>query len=79
MIYSKQMDLNPRLAAQAIKVGLEKYPAMSEYGPRLVCRPVFGGVTYLVEYDTQPPRDQPDAWEFQNAAVREYKKLAEEQ
>jgi hypothetical protein len=49
---------------------------MSSFGPRLVCRPVFGGVTYLVEYEAQPPREHPDSWEFQNAVVKAYKRLS---
>jgi len=69
------MELNPRLAEQALEEGFQKYPDMSAFGPRLVCRPVFGGVTYLVEYETQPPSDHADAWEFQNAVVKAYKRL----
>ena len=70
------MDINAQLAAQAIQEGLQKYPAMSSFGPRLVCRPVFGGVTFLLEYDTAPPGNVPDAWEFQNAVVKAYKRRA---
>ena len=70
------MDINAQLAAQAIQEGLQKYPAMSSFGPRLVCRPVFGGVTFLVDYETRPATDHPDAWEFQNAVVKAYKRLS---
>ena len=70
------MDVNPQFAAEAIQEGLQRYPAMSSFGPRLVCRPVFGGVTFLLEYDTRPPVDHPDAWEFQNAVVKAYKRLS---
>ncbi len=49
---------------------------MSSFGPRLVCRPVFGGVTFLLEYETRPATDHPDAWEFQTAVVKAYKRLS---
>jgi hypothetical protein len=29
----------------------------------------------MLEYERHPPRDDPDAWEFQNAVVKTYKKL----
>lgn len=70
------MDVNPQIAALAIQEGLQRYPAMSSFGPRLICRPVFGGVTFLLDYQTRPPGDHPDAWEFQNAVVKAYKRLS---
>ena len=72
------MDINPQIAAHAIQEGLQRYPAMSSFGPRLVCRPVFGGVTFLLEYETPPPRDHPDSWEFQNAVVKAYKRMSDD-
>jgi len=30
----------------------------------------------MLEYSAEPPRGDPDAWEFQNAVVRAYKMLA---
>jgi hypothetical protein len=72
------MEVNQKLADQAIQEGLQKFPEMSSFGPQLVCRPVFGGVTFQVAYETQPPKEQPQAWDFQNAVVRAYKRLIAE-
>jgi hypothetical protein len=70
------MDIDPRLAAEAIEEGLQKYPDMSSFGARLAWRPLFQGGAFMLQYETQPPRDHPSAWEFQNAVVRAYKKRA---
>jgi hypothetical protein len=70
------MEIDPRLAAEALQEGLQKYPAMSSFGARLIWRPLFKGGAFMLEYETQPPRDHPDAWEFQNAVVRAYKRRA---
>jgi hypothetical protein len=67
------MEIDPRLAAEAIQEGLQKYPDMSSFPARLIWRPLFKGGAFMLEYDTPPPRDHPNAWEFQNAVVRAYK------
>jgi hypothetical protein len=69
-------QIDPELAGRAKREALEKYPRFAEYGPRLIWRALFQGGTFLVEYETQPPREDPDAWEFQNAMVKGYKRLA---
>jgi hypothetical protein len=70
------MEVDPRLAAEAIQEGLQKYPDMSSFGARLLWRPLFKGGAFMLEYENQPPRDHPNAWEFQNAVVRAYKRRA---
>ncbi len=70
------MELDPKLAEQALREALERFPQFASFGPRLVWRPVFQGGAFLLEYENQPPRDTPGAWDFQNAVVRAYKRLA---
>ncbi len=70
------MEIDPKLARQALHVGLEKYPRFAANGPRLAARALFQGHAYVLEYEQQPPRDDPDAWEFQNVVVKGYRKLA---
>jgi hypothetical protein len=67
--------MNDKLVLKALQEGLTKYPRFAANGPRLVERKLFQGSAYVVEYDTQPPREDPDAWEFQNAVVKAYKRL----
>ena len=70
------MEIDAPLAAQALRDALDKHPQFAPYGPRLVARALFQGAAFMLEYDRQPPRDLPDAWEFQNAVVKGYKRLA---
>lgn len=68
-----EASLDEAIARDALREALEKYPQFAAFGPKLVARPVYRGVTYQLQYEAQPPPD-PDAWEFQNAAVKSYKR-----
>lgn len=70
------MDIDPQLAARAFEDAYRKYPRFSQFGPKLVARPLFQGHALMLEYTLEPPREDPDTWEFQNAVVKGYKKLA---
>ena len=70
------MEINPVLAQQAMEEGLAKYPSMAQFGAKLIWRALFQGGAFQLTYDLQPPRDHPDAWEFQNSVVKAYKRLA---
>jgi hypothetical protein len=69
------MEIDPKLAEQAFEEAYEKYPRFRAFGPKLLVRALFQGHAFLLEYAQQPPRDDPDAWEFQNAVVKKYKAL----
>ncbi len=70
------MEIQPDLAAQALQAALERYPHMCNYQPQLAYRALFQGGAYFVQYDTPPPPGTLDIWEFQNAVVKGYKRLA---
>ncbi len=70
------MEIDPEIAARALAAALEKFPQFGAFGPRLVARPLYQGTAYLLAWDRQPPAEMQDAWEFQNAAVKTYKRLA---
>ena len=70
------MEIDPNLAALALKEGLAKYPQYAENGARVAWRPLFQGGAFLLEYESAPDRGDPEAWEFQNAVVKAYKRLA---
>ncbi len=69
------MEIDPELAFRAMREALEKYPRFEAYGPKLIARALFQGHALMLEYAVPPPRDDPDAWEFQNAVVKRYKSL----
>jgi len=70
------MEIVKELADQALQEALAKYPQYAESGARIIARPLFKGHAFVLEYDNQPAKDDPDAWEFQNAAVKAYRRLA---
>jgi hypothetical protein len=70
------MELEPEIVKQAIAEGLQEYPGFDVYGPRLVERALFQGSALMIEYSSQPPRENADAWEFQNTVVKAYKRLS---
>ena len=70
-------EIDPWLARQAMEEGVAKYPSMAGFRAKLIWRALFKGGAFQLEYDEQPRRDHPDAWEFQNAVVKAYKRLTE--
>jgi hypothetical protein len=70
------MDIDPELALRAMREALQKYPGFEAYGPKLIAHTLFQGHALMLEYAVQPPRDDPDAWEFQNSVVKRYQSLA---
>ena len=70
------MEIEPELAIRALREALQKYPRFEAYGPKLIARTLFQGHALMLTYAVQPPRDDPDAWEFQNSVVKAYQNLA---
>jgi len=70
------VTIDAGLAAQAMREALEKYPQFAAFGPRLAAREMFQGAALMLEYERQPPRDMAGSWDFQNAVVKGYKRLA---
>jgi hypothetical protein len=72
----KTIELDPAFSAEAIREAHARFPQFAPYEARLIGRPLFQGMGYQLEWITAPPADLPDAWEFQNAAVKAYRRLA---
>jgi hypothetical protein len=71
------MRIDPESAARALTEGLLKYPRFEAFGPKIVARALFQGHALMLEYAEPPPREDPDAWEFQNAVIKAYKRMAQ--
>ena len=69
------MQIDPELNRKALEEAGLKYPEFAGRAKTVVARPIFQGFAWQVEWDGPAPAGQ-DAWEFQNAAVRAYKRLA---
>lgn len=52
-----------------------QYPEFADQALTLVAQPLFRGVAWQVAWKDAVPTGQ-EAWEFQNAAIRAYKRLA---
>jgi len=70
------MEIDAQHARQALKEALAEYPQFEAFGPRLEYQELFQGGAWVVRYERTPPRDTPGAWDFQNAVVKGYKRLA---
>ena len=69
------MEIDAELAKQALDTALAAAPQFAGFGPRIAYRALFQGGAYLLEFAAPPPKDLPGVWDFQNAAVKGYKKL----
>jgi hypothetical protein len=69
------ISIDPELNRLALAEAGQKYPEFAGRAVRVIAKPLFKGYAWQVEWDGAPPSGQ-DAWEFQNAAIRAYKRLA---
>jgi hypothetical protein len=69
------MEIDPELSRLALEEAAQKYPEFVGRALRVIARPLHQGVAWQVEWEGTPPAGQ-SAWEFQNTAVRAYKRLA---
>ncbi|HYZ86009.1 MAG TPA: hypothetical protein VE621_16480 [Bryobacteraceae bacterium] len=69
------LEIDPELNARALEEAERQYPEFAGRALRVVARPLMRGFAWQLEWNGTPPSGQ-DAWEFQNTAVRAYKRLA---
>lgn len=68
-------EIDPELNRLALEEAAQQYPEFAGRALRVVARPLFRGFAWQLEWDGAPPSGQ-QAWEFQNTAIRAYKRLA---
>jgi hypothetical protein len=69
------LAIDPELNRLALAEAAQQYPEFADQAMSVVARPLMQGFAWQVEWKGAPPSGQP-AWEFQNAAIRAYKRLA---
>jgi hypothetical protein len=69
------IEIDPELNRLALVEAATQYPQFSDQALTVVARPLLRGFAWLVEWKDEEPIGQ-EAWEFQNAAIRAYKRLA---
>jgi hypothetical protein len=69
------IEIDSALSAQALGEAEAQFPDFAERAIGVIARPLLKGFAWQLDWKGEPPTGQP-AWEFQNAAIRAYKRLA---
>ena len=69
------IEIDPELNRLALAEAAKQYPEFAGQALRVLARPLFKGFAWQLEWKGAPPHGQ-QAWEFQNTAIRTYKRLA---
>lgn len=69
------IEIDPELSRQALAEACGQFPEFAGQAVAVIARPLLKGFAWQLEWRGTPPVGQP-AWEFQNAAIRAYKRLA---
>ena len=67
--------IDPELSRRALEEAAREFPEFAGRAASVQARPLFRGYAWQVEWNGPAPAGQP-AWEFQNSAIRAYKRLA---
>jgi len=71
----QSLEIDPELNRQALAEAAQQYPEFAAEAVGVIARPLFKGYAWQVQWKTVAPPGQ-RAWEFQNTAIRAYKRLA---
>ena len=69
------IEIDAELNRLAIEEAAQQYPEFAGQALRVIARPLWQGYAWQLEWKGAPPSGQ-QAWEFQNTAIRAYKRLA---
>jgi hypothetical protein len=69
------IEIDPELNRLAIAEAVQQHPEFAGQALNVIARPLLKGFAWQLEWKGAPPTGQL-AWEFQNAAIRAYKRLA---
>ncbi len=69
------IEIDAELSRLALAEAAGQRPQFASDALGIIARPLFRGFAWQVEWKGAPPTGQ-EAWEFQNTAIRAYKRLA---
>jgi len=69
------IEIDPDLNRLALAEAAQLHPKFADRAISVVARPLLRGFAWQLEWEGEAPTGQ-EAWEFQNAAIRAYKRLA---
>ena len=71
----QSIEIDPELNRLALAEAAEQYPEFAGHALGVVAQPLSQGFAWQLQWKGSPPLGQ-RAWEFQNTAIRAYKRLA---
>jgi len=71
----QSIEIDPELSRLALAEAVQQHPDFAGQALSVIARPLLRGFAWQLEWKGTPPTGQP-AWEFQNTAIRAYKRLA---
>jgi hypothetical protein len=71
----QSIEIDPELNRLALAEATRQYPEFAGHALHVIARPLLKGFAWQVEWKIAPPAGQ-QAWEFQNTAIRAYKRLS---
>lgn len=69
------IEIDPEMNRMALAEAAQQYPEFAGQALRIAARPLLKGFAWQLEWKGAPPTGQ-SAWEFQNTAIKAYKRLA---
>ncbi len=69
------IEIDPEMSRKALAEAEGQFPDFGGRAVGVIARPLLKGFAWQLEWIGDAPVGQP-AWEFQNAAIRAYKRLA---
>jgi hypothetical protein len=71
----QSIEIAPELNRLALAEAAKLYPEFADQASHVIARPLAQGFAWQLVWKGAMPAGQ-EAWEFQNAAIRAYKRLA---
>jgi len=71
----QSIEIDPDLSRLALAEAAQQYPEFAGQALRVAAKPLLKGFAWQLEWKETPPTGQA-AWEFQNLAIRAFKRLA---
>jgi len=73
--HMQSIEIDPELNRLALAEAAQQYPEFAGHALRVIARPLSRGFAWQLEWKGAPPPGH-QGWEFQNTAIRAYKRLA---
>jgi hypothetical protein len=71
----QSIEIDPEMNRLALAEAAQQYPEFAGQALGVIARPLLKGYAWQLEWKGAPPSGQ-QAWEFQNTAIRAYRRLA---